>query len=346
MADIYPLCLDASLHETIWGGRGLERENWKQLPEGHCLVGEAWETELNTVVLNGAYAGRTLGTVVDELDVKLLGKQAISVFGKRFPLLAKFIDANAQLSVQVHPNDDYARVHEGGKLGKTEFWYILAAEPGATVVHGFRGPTSREAVRQAIEDVTLDQLLHEETVSAGDVIYVPAGTVHAIGSGVLLYELQEYSDVTYRMYDYGRLTASGKPRELHIERSLDVARYTASAQVKAHPVILPGTQGNEERCLVACRYFVTRELQLKPYSAVHGRTENSCVILTSVGAEARVSYGDELAEQVSLQRGETVVLPAALGDYRIHGSGTLLRSYVPDVDDEAWRLWRSQNQDI
>src|SRR6266700_4772840 len=339
MAVIYPLRLDASLHETIWGGRGLERGNWKRLPEGDGVVGEAWETELSTVVLNGAYTGKTLGMVVDELGVELLGKQAMSVFGRRFPLLAKFIDANAQLSVQVHPNDDYASEHEGGKLGKTEFWYILAVEPGASIVHGFRGPTSREAVKQAIEDVTLDQLLHEETVSAGDVIYVPAGTVHAIGSGVLLYELQEYSDVTYRMYDYGRLTASGQPRELHIERSLDVARYAASAQIKTRPVTLPAAQGYEERCLVACRYFVTRELQLKPHSAVDSRTGDSCVILTSLGAETRVSYGEGFAERVSLQRGETAVLPAALGRYRIEGKGALLRSYVPDADDEAWRLW-------
>jgi mannose-6-phosphate isomerase len=346
MGVIYPLRLDASLHETIWGGRGLERGNWKRLPAGDGVVGEAWETELSTVVLNGAYAGKTLGMVVEELGVELLGEQAMSVFGRRFPLLAKFIDANAQLSVQVHPDDRYASAHEGGKLGKTEFWYILATEPGASIVHGFRGATTREAVKQAIEEVTLDRLLHEEAVSAGDVIYVPAGTVHAIGSGVLLYELQEYSDVTYRMYDYGRLTAEGKPRELHIKRSLDVAHYAASARIKMQPVALPGEQGYEERCLVACRYFVTRELQLNQRSAIDSRTERSCVILTSVGAEARVSYGEGLAESESLRRGQTIVLPAALGKYSIEGTGPLLRSYVPDVDDEAWRLWCSENEEL
>ena len=143
----------------------------------------------------------------------LLGTDASAVFGHRFPLLAKFIDARKQLSVQVHPDDQYAYEHERGKLGKTEFWYILATEPGAKIVHGFQSPTTHAEVQQAIERVRLEELLHEEPIAPGDVIFVPAGTVHAIGGGVLLYELQEYSDVTYRMYDYGRLDAQDHPRE-------------------------------------------------------------------------------------------------------------------------------------
>ena len=168
-----------------------------------------------------------------DYGAELLGEQAIAIFGQRFPLLAKFIDANDKLSVQVHPDDSYARRYESGKLGKTEFWYVLAAAPGASIVHGFKAPTSRREVQQAIEAVTLENLLYEVPVSAGDVIFVPAGTVHAIGGGVLLYELQEYSDITYRMYDYGRLTASGTPRDLHVERSLDVALEFAAAVTPA-----------------------------------------------------------------------------------------------------------------
>ena len=144
-------------------------------------------------------------------------------------MLAKFLDANAKLSVQVHPDDTYARLHEQGKLGKTEFWYVLDAAPGASIVHGFKTATSQEEVRQAIQDLTLENLLHEVHVSTGDIIFVPAGTVHAIGKGVLLYELQEYSDLTYRLYDYGRLSSAGIPRELHIERSLDVMHYDTIA---------------------------------------------------------------------------------------------------------------------
>jgi mannose-6-phosphate isomerase len=340
---LYPLRLVSSLHETIWGGRRLERDGWKQLPPNGSVIGESWETEVSTIVQNGVYAGKTLGEMVETWAGALLGEQVLALFGPRFPLLAKFIDANAQLSVQVHPNDTYAARYEDGKLGKTEFWYILAVEPGASIIHGFKRKTSREEVEQAIQKVVLDELVHEEKVQPGDVIFVPAGTVHAIGRGVLLYELQEYSDVTYRMYDYGRLTASGKPRELHIERSLDVSSYEVSRQVKMKPVSLVPDGQYEERCLVACQYFVTRELHLKPAGTVSDTTGGSCNILTSLGAEAWVRYGTSFEHTETLKRGETVVLPAALGDYRLEGSGSLLRSYVPAADDEAWRLWSLAN---
>ncbi|GAC1393352.1 MAG: class I mannose-6-phosphate isomerase [Ktedonobacteraceae bacterium] len=339
----YPIRLEASLHETIWGGRKLERDGWKQLPDGNIAIGEAWETEINTIVQNGSHKGETLSKLVAEWGPSLLGEHALAIFGPRFPLLAKFIDANANLSVQVHPEDSYAAQHEGGKLGKTEFWYILAAEPGAKVIYGFTQNTHREAVQRAIKKVTLETLLHEEPVFAGDVVFVPAGTVHAICSGVMLYELQEYSDVTYRMYDYGRLTASGTPRELHVKQSLDVSQYNAAHHIKAKPVILRGGSDYEERCLVACRYFVTREILLKERGSIHRSTTGSCIILSSLGAEIRVHYGNAFAQSEVLSRGQTMVLPAALGAYRIEGSGALLFSYVPAVDDEAWTAWQKEN---
>lgn len=353
MEYLYPIRLEASLHSTIWGGQRFERGGWKQIPPGEVTIGESWETEISTVVQNGMHAGKTLGTLVEELGPVLLGEQAIAIFGLRFPLLAKFIDANDKLSVQVHPDDSYASQQEGGKLGKTEFWYILAAEPGASIVHGFKAPTSRMAVEQAIHDVTLEELLHEEVVSAGDVIFVPAGTVHAIGAGVMLYELQEYSDLTYRLYDYGRLTATGIPRELHIERSLDVIHYDASSRIKVQPVPLAGDTGYEDRCLVACQYFVTRELNFKntgtggrneSYTHMEGRTEGSCVILTSLGAEVQVHYGPSLSLAEGLSRGQTMVLPAQLGAYAIEGSGVLMFSYVPARGDKAWQLWEAKNR--
>ncbi len=340
---VYPLRLEASLHETLWGGRRLEHGNWKSLPPGNVAIGEAWETEITTIVQNGPHTGKTLGTLVQEWGTALLGEQAEAIFGLRFPLLAKFIDANANLSVQVHPEDRYAAQHEGGKLGKTEFWYILAAEPDAKIVYGFKHNTNREEVQHAIEQSTLETLLHEEPVMAGDVVFVPAGTVHAIGSGILLYELQEYSDVTYRMYDYGRLDALGKPRALHVERSLDVSRYNTTSHVKAKPVVLAGSSDYEERCLVASRYFVTRELLLREHGSVQRSTDKSCVILSSLGAEIRVLYGENLIQSETLSRGQTMVLPAALGRYRIEGNGTLLLSYVPTVDDETRHLWQKAN---
>lgn len=335
------------MHETIWGGRRLERDGWKRLPPGDIPIGESWETEISSAAQNAPYAGKTLGELVDSLGTALLGEQAVAMFGPRFPLLAKFIDANAKLSVQVHPDDRYAAQHESGKLGKTEFWYVLDATPGASIVHGFNAHTSREQVRRAIETVTLEQLLAEIPVSAGDVVFVPAGTVHAIGGGVMLYELQEYSDLTYRMYDYGRVAASGQPRELHIERSLDVSHYDRSARVKMQPVTLAGGPGHIDRCLAACRYFVTRELTLGQPTGVSGymksTTTTSCVILTALGDQFQVYYGASLEQRAALGRGQTMVLPAALGQYCLEGQGKALLSYVPQEGDQAWERWRAVN---
>ncbi len=345
MHPMYPIRLQASLHETIWGGRRLERDEWKELPPGDVAIGEAWETEINTIAQNAPYSGKTLGKLVQEYGEDLLGLQVIAIFGHRFPLLAKFIDANAKLSVQVHPDDHYAAQHEQGKLGKTEFWYVLDAAPGASIIHGFKSPTTRAEVQRAIESVTLENLLAEAPVMPGDVIFVPAGTVHAIGSGVLLYELQEYSDLTYRMYDYGRLTAAGTPRELHVQQSLDVSNYDRSPRVKVRPVSLAGGPGYTDRCLVACPYFVSREVVLQGNGIsngyMKGQTGSSCIILTSLGANVRVCFGETLQRSEALMRGQTMVLPAALGQYSIEGEGTCMFSYVPQADDEAWAAWQA-----
>jgi mannose-6-phosphate isomerase len=345
---LYPFKLKESFHATIWGGQRLGLHGWKRLTTPNVAIGESWETEIQNVVLSGPYQGKTLGNLVDELGGELLGEQAIAVFGKRFPLLAKFIDANAKLSVQVHPDDRYAAENEDGQLGKTEFWYILAADPGSTIIHGFKTPTSSTEVRKAIEGETLEDLLNKVPVAAGDVIFVPAGTVHAIGSGVLLFELQEYSDITYRMYDYGRLTAAGVPRELHVKKSLEVAHYCVSPRVKAQPVLLAKEDGYEDRCLIACQYFVTREITFKQrnglYGQMKGTTGGSCIIITALDGAVQVGYGKALASSEKLMRGQTMVLPAELGNYCLEGEGILLFSYVPMQEDEAWMAWENENR--
>jgi mannose-6-phosphate isomerase len=345
---LHPIRLKASLHETIWGGRRLDLNGFKQLPPDNKTIGESWETDLNTIAQNKPYTSKTLGALVEELGSALLGEQSTAIFGNRFPLLTKFIDANDKLSVQVHPDDAYAFEYEQGKFGKTEYWYVLQAAPGSTIVHGFKAATSRAEVQKAIETVRLEELLHYETVSPGDVIFVPAGTVHAIGNGILLYEVQEYSDITYRLYDYGRLSAAGIPRELHITRSLDVSHYEKSPRVKVQPVTMAGASGYTDRCLVACRYFVSRELtfQQPPESSgyMKSKTGGSCIILSSIGAQVRVRYGNALEYSEALYPGQTMVLPAALGNYCIEGSGRLLLSYVPAAEDEAWGVWKEKNR--
>lgn len=339
-----PVKLQASLHETLWGGQRLAALAGKPLP-ANTRIGEAWETALDAVVVSAPHTGATLEQLVAAYGASLLGTQALAVYGPRFPLLAKFIDAHDWLSVQAHPSDTYAAAHEGGKLGKTETWVILAAEPGAQIVYGFAHATSRAEVRAAIATNALEPLMRSVEAHAGDVIFVPAGTVHAIGAGVTLYELQEYSDVTYRLYDYGRLQADGQPRQLHIEQALDVIRYTPAPLARVTPMALLATAGSagvERSVLVACRYFVLEELRLAEREAVwcEPATPSSCRIVTLLGGAAEI-HAEGFAP-VRLALGETAMLPASLPDARIvglDGAATLLRAYVPEPDDEGLQVW-------
>lgn len=349
-----PLKLRASLHETIWGGQRLGAVAGKTLPAGK-RIGEAWETALDSIVVNppetvphtAPETDVTLGQLVERYGEALLGARTLAVSGARFPLLAKFLDAHDWLSVQAHPDDAYAATHEHGKLGKTEAWYILSAEPGAQIVYGLAQPSTPDTVRAAIAKNRLEPLLRTLEAHAGDVIFVPAGTVHAIGAGVTLYELQEYSDVTYRLYDYGRLQANGQPRELHIERALDVIQYTPAPTTRITPVALPLRPGvTAHAVLVACRYFVEEELTLEG-TALEPAWPASCRIVTVLRGALEIAVTEEGdGEPVRVVAGETVVLPASLGDVRLSGAATVIRSYVPEPDDTSLALWRAAHSGL
>jgi mannose-6-phosphate isomerase len=333
-----PIQLRGDLHETIWGGQNLGIFAGKAISAG-MLVGESWETATDSVAINPPYQGQTLGELVRLMDERLIGWRAIEVFGHRFPLLTKFLDAEQWLSVQVHPDDLYAAKHESGKLGKTEAWYIVHAEPGAELVLGLAREASRDEVRQAIAEGRLEDLLHIFPVHTGDVVFVPAGTVHAIGAGIVLYELQEYSDVTYRLYDYGRLQADGKPRELHIDRGLAVMHYRPAAATLMVPVKLPdGDLEGERRVLVACDYFLEEDLRFR---GVYTDTtmESSCHIMTILEGQCDVCSP---ATRLALGPGDTAVVPAALGTYQLESRAGVraLLSYVPTQDDQKAQLWR------
>jgi mannose-6-phosphate isomerase len=336
---IEPIKLRASLHETIWGGTNLARVAGKGIEPG-MRVGESWETEASNVAVNTPYAGATLAALVESLGTALIGERALEIFGPRFPLLAKFIDAHEDLSVQVHPSDGYARDHEHGSLGKTEAWYVLAAEAGARLVYGWRRATNADEVRAAIERGRLEDLLDSFEAQPGDVIFVPAGTVHAIGAGITLYELQEYSDVTYRLYDYGRMQADGSQRELHVDRGLDVLNYGTSRSRAVAAVAVPEESAAvAQRVLVGCDYFVLEEIALRGTLAAATRP-GSCEIVSVVSGSCEVRTSDDRV--IALTLGETVVLPAALGEYQLRGEpASLLRSYVPEADDYLLSLWRA-----
>ncbi len=332
-----PMKLRASLHETIWGGQRLRDVAGKCLPEGR-LIGESWETATDSQIIEGPHTGRSLGAAVEAMGAESLGERAVSLYGARFPLLAKFIDAHQWLSVQAHPDDVYAAAREGGKLGKTECWYILDAAPDARIVYGVNRSVTREAVRAAVERTQLEELLLTVEVEAGDVIFVPAGTVHAIGAGVALYELQEYSDITYRLYDYGRLQQNGQPRELHIERALDVMRYEPSPNVKAAVCEMSADTAAERRILAACDYFVEEELRLKGQFTGEA-TDASLQILTVLEGSCELLPAE--APSMRLELGNTAILPASMGSYALDGGSRLIRAYVPEAHDEALARWRA-----
>lgn len=325
----YPLVLGPHLYRRLWGGSRLAA--WLggrgdlpvSGPEGEP-VGEAWLLDASSVVLNGPRSGDTLGMVAASAEADLVGETAMLRYGPRVPLLAKFIDAAQDLSVQVHPDDAYAlREHPGsGHLGKTEAWFLLDSARGASVLWGFRRPLTEQEVRQAVAERTLADLMHRLPVARGSVVVNPAGTVHAVGAGCFLFEIQQASDLTYRLFDYGRLAADGRPRELHLDRALAVADLSG-APPPANPVT---AVGDGFARLVALPEFVLDHRVVMPGETREYRTERrSLEILVSVRGELTVSGG---GEEATVREGGTVVLPAALGTYRLTGDAEVLRSAV------------------
>ena len=322
-----PFTLEPRLVSPLWGGRKLA--GWLSLPAPHPdRLGEVWLAYEGNRILDGAFAGRTLAEATTVLGEALVGQRSFRRYGARFPLLVKLIDTAATLSVQVHPDDAYAAAHEAatGHLGKTEAWYILDAEPGAEVVLGLRQRVDRERFAEAARGGTLDGLLERHPVAPGDTILVPAGTIHTIGPGITLYEIQQASDLTYRVYDFGRIDpVTGRSRDLHLDKALDVATLGPAVGLRAAP-----SRAADGRRLVGCDSFVLERLD--PRDEVHAATDPASVeILTVVGGRCRLGWdGGSLALAV----GGTAVLPAALGAYGLEKAGsepaTVLRAFVPD----------------
>lgn len=323
MNKLPPLTLERRLDSRLWGGNTLGP--WLNLQEAPDNLAESWQVYEHNRIVNGPFAGQTLADLVIEHGADLVGTRSFAQYGADFPLLAKFIDAADDLSVQVHPNDDYAHTVEAatGFHGKTEAWHILRAAPGAEVIYGFQHECSREECAAAIKQGTLDQLLQRVPVQAGDTIFVPAGTVHAINAGILLFEIQQKSDLTYRVYDYDRRDSQGNLRELHVDRALDVTNYVAAASAKVEPQ--PLDDGRE--LLTQCPYFVMERWTLNQprQAATDG---GSFEILTLIDGAA-VFMADH--DQLRLERGDSLVLPASMGQYQLapEPSATLLRCYVP-----------------
>jgi mannose-6-phosphate isomerase len=332
----YPMLLEGRLDEKIWGGRRLATVLGKRLPVTGRF-GESLESDDTARVQNGQLAGSTLAEAVEAHGAGLLGAagwQASQAIGG-FPLLAKFIDAADTLSVQVHPNDQQAAPLS--KRGKTEAWHILDAEPGAWLITGLKPGTAVSGLAKAIEENRLEELLAYHPVSNGDTLFIPAGTTHAIGGGILLYEIQQASDVTFRMYDWGRVDDSGRPRDLHVAESLSVVSPELSAQVVV-PLRLDGSR----TVLTACRYFTLERWTVNGGMPVPD-IDRRCFRLVSCvrgGCAVRWPSGT-----MDLGAGATMLLPAALASCTLNGNATVLVSWVPDLAADVLEPLRDAGYD-
>ena len=307
---LYPMKLRPALHVKVWGGRRLADMMGKRLPTDEPY-GESWELHDTALIANGALRGTRLGDLARDHGADLLGEGIAG--GDGMPLLAKLIDAADWLSVQVHPNDEQAREFENEPRGKTEAWVILHAEPGAQLVIGARTGAAREIVADAIQRNRLEALLVYAKVKAGDVLYIPANTIHALGPGILVYEIQQSSDVTYRLYDWRRLGLDGQPRELHVERGLQVAKLES----------LPRVRRPENDLLVDGAYFRLWRHALAGGS-LRIETNGRFQALTCIAG--RVAAAAEGHEEIVLSKGETGLMPACVPAFEIRGPGAILRA--------------------
>lgn len=330
-----PMLLRPAGKDYLWGGSRLKTEYGKKMDV--VPLAETWECSTHpdgpSTVASGRFAGWTLQEVL-ERHPKYLGTKACG----EFPILVKFIDAEKDLSVQVHPGDDYARAFEG-QNGKTEMWYVLDAKPGASLVCGFAHDVTAVQLREAVRGGELAKQLQRVDVHKGDVFFIPAGTIHAIGAGALVAEIQESSNVTYRVYDYNRMDKDGKKRELHFDKAVEVLNMKSGGDVRQKPRMVHYYPGCSRELLCRCQYFDTERIQINSgfsFSVL----ENSFQVLLCLEGEAKIEVeggagaeeagqGDADAASVSralrFVKGDCVFLPASLGRCHIAGRAELLK---------------------
>ncbi|GAB3992983.1 class I mannose-6-phosphate isomerase [Spirosoma daeguense] len=325
---LYPLTFETIFKDKIWGGQKIKTVLEKDFaPLPNC--GETWEVsdvEGNvSIVKEGSLQGKSLRELVEEYKGELVGKHVYEQFGNRFPLLVKFIDANDDLSIQVHPDDALAKERKSG-FGKTEMWYIMQADEGAKLNSGFNREVSKDEYVAAVADNTIQDLLNIESANPGDVFFLPAGRVHYIGKGLLLAEIQQTSDTTYRIYDFDRVDATtGQKRELHTELAVDAIDYHHYDQYKTQY----DKKLNESVNAVTSDYFVTNVLNFNQEVAHDYSHIDSFVILICVAGG--LTLETQGGYSVSLKMGECVLVPASVNNITLipDGDMTVLETYVP-----------------
>lgn len=317
------LKFNAILKSTLWGGEKIL--SFKHLCTEQENVGESWEISgvpgNETVVANGAYAGKMLNDLVAVLKDKLVGKGNYERFGNEFPLLVKFIDAHQDLSIQVHPNDEVANRHDKGH-GKTEMWYLLDSDKDATLLCGLKQPISPSQYAEMVNNDTIVDAIARYNVKEGDCFFIPAGRIHAIGPGAFLVEIQQTSDVTYRIYDYKRMDKHGNYRELHTKQAAECIDYNVSKNYRTEYT----PTKNQGVSLVQCPYFCTAVYDLTEPMTLDYSELDSFVILIGLKGEAKIT--DNEGNIISFQAGESILVPATTKTLKVEGTIKFLETYV------------------
>lgn len=318
--NLYPMKLTAPCKDYIWGGNRL-REEYGKVSDADKIA-ESWELSCHkdgeSVIANGDFAGKTLSEYIEAQGKGVLGENCKKF--EYFPILIKLIDAKDNLSVQVHPNNEYALRVEG-EYGKTEMWYIVDCDEGAELLYGFKENISKEEFERRIKDNTLLEVTNSVPVHKGDVFFIESGTLHAIGKGILIAEIQQNSNTTYRIYDYGRVGADGKPRQLHIEKAVEVTELTSPKYPTKAMGELEQKDGYTVQLLSQCEYFRVNKVctEEKCTLEANEKSFNSILVLDGEGEIGGVK----------LKKGESCFIPAGYGKYTFNGKAELV---VTDIN--------------
>jgi mannose-6-phosphate isomerase len=317
---IYPLLFDPILKERIWGGSKLKTYLNKSLTSE--FIGESWEiSTVNddvSIVANGSFKGKSLNELIDKFPNEILGTKVYSDFGKQFPLLFKFLDANRDLSIQVHPNDELAKKRHNS-FGKTEMWYVMQADEDAKLIVGFKENSSPEEYLKNLNNKTLLDILEVKKAKEGEVYFVETGTIHAIGAGIVIAEIQQTSDITYRVYDFDRLDANGNLRELHNDLALEALNYEKLEVQREY-----SKEENVSNELVNSQYFITNFIPLNGAIQV-SKNQKSFTVYMCVEGNYKINYDQEV---FSFKKGDVVLVPASLTDFQLTGDASLLEIYI------------------
>lgn len=328
---LYPLLFEPNLHSVVWGGYQLRP--YKGLEPSDEPIGESWEVSAvpssTCIISNGAHKGKDLISVINEQPEAILGKKVNEKYNGKLPLLVKFIDAKRDLSIQVHPNDEMA-MREHGKMGKSEMWYVIKADEGAHLYAGFKEEITPYEYQKRVENGSITEVLADHQVKAGDVFYLPAGRVHAICGGILLAEVQQSSDVTYRIFDYNRPGMDGKPRELHTELAAKALDYHVIDNYRTEYE----DSSNRAVQIIDSPYFSVRVMEVsKPFHR-DLKKYDSFIITMCIEGDCKIHLRST-DEEILLKQGNSTLIPAAIADFDVipqKGKTRILDAFIDNMD--------------